>query len=175
MNRTRSSDPATSERPNGPVELTTDGPDATRAIGRAIGRQLRATDVVALEGALGAGKTTLAKGIGDALGVADELTSPSYTFVAVHRGTRALLHHVDLFRLDGPDDIDSIGWDTVVGEDAVVVVEWPDRAGDRLPPDHLLVTLTHRSRDRRRVVVRAFGGRALEILSAVRTAMAVTS
>ncbi len=175
MNRAPSRDPATLERQNGPVELTTDGPSATRAIGRAIGRELRASDVVALEGPLGAGKTTLAKGIGDALGVAGEITSPSYTFVAVHRGTRALLHHVDLFRLGGPDEIDSIGWDMVMEQDAIVVVEWPDRAGDRLPPDHLLVTLTHRSREWRRVVVRAFGGRALEILNGVRTALAATS
>ena len=162
-----------SEQSNDPVELTTDGPEGTRAIGRAIGNQLRPADIVALQGLLGAGKTTVAKGIGDALGVSGEITSPSYTFVAVHRATRMLLHHVDLFRLDGIDDVDSIGWDMVVEGDAVVVVEWPDRAGDRLPTDHLLVTLTYRSCDRRSVVVRALGRRSLEILNDLRAAVAV--
>ncbi len=98
-----------------------------------IGRSLTPGDVVLLYGDLGSGKTTLTKGIADAMGVVEEIQSPTFAVIAEYAapglGRGCWLIHVDLYRLGGERDLASIGLEDVLDrDDAVVVVEWPERA-----------------------------------------------
>lgn len=132
--------------------------DETRAMGTRLGALLSTGDVVLLHGDLGAGKTTLAQGIiaADRPGV--PVPSPTFTLVNEYPATadRPALHHLDLYRLDGPDDLDSIGFDDLIATGAgIVLVEWPERLGPALPGDYLLVSIEPDGPDRRRIDVRS--------------------
>ena len=96
--------------------------------------ELSPGDVVCLEGDLGAGKTTFTQGLGKALGVKRAVTSPTFCLVAEHPSPRFLFVHMDLYRLHAPEDVLAIGWEDYLARGAVLIVEWPDRAGDLIPP-----------------------------------------
>lgn len=104
--------------------------------------ELPAGGVVALQGDLGAGKTTFVQGMAIALGVQRPVTSPTFTLCGEYPGGRRLLVHMDLYRLQDPDDLLAIGFQEYLERQALVAIEWPERAGDLLPPDTLWVTLT---------------------------------
>lgn len=112
--------------------LVTRSPHETQAVGICIGRGLRAPCVVLLLGSLGSGKTTLARGIAEGLGLADPslVSSPSYALVNVYQGI-CPIYHVDLYRLEGKRSFDSVGLDEFVGSRGVTIVEWGERL--RLP------------------------------------------
>jgi tRNA threonylcarbamoyladenosine biosynthesis protein TsaE len=102
--------------------------EETFGLGRAIGGQLRGGELIALEGDLGLGKTVLARGIAAGLGIAPaEVSSPSFTLVQEYTGGRARVVHVDLYRLEGEQDLESIGIDEILASGAVVIVEWAER------------------------------------------------
>jgi len=137
------------------IELTSRSADETTAIGAALAGWLRDGDVVLLHGDLGAGKTTLAKGIAAALGIDAVVSSPSFALVNeydVPRGPRvSRLYHLDLYRLRG-DELDSIGFaDFAAPADGVTLVEWPERARDSLPDRYVLIELTAAGLDWRRL------------------------
>jgi tRNA threonylcarbamoyladenosine biosynthesis protein TsaE len=121
-----------------------DLPDAasTEALGHALADGLRIGDVVALAGALGAGKTTFARGVLAGLGLTEEAPSPSYPIVIAYEvpDLRIPLWHVDLYRIDDPGELDELGLDEVRGEVALLV-EWPERMGARLWQDTLQLVL----------------------------------
>lgn len=100
---------------------------------------LRPGDVIALSGDLGAGKTTFARGILRGLGWAGEVPSPTFTLLQTY-DTDPPLWHVDLYRLESPDEAEAIGLDDA-WEDAAVVIEWPERLGARLPHEALRLHL----------------------------------
>jgi tRNA threonylcarbamoyladenosine biosynthesis protein TsaE len=145
-------------------EQTVCGAEAMRALGREIGRGLRLGDVVLLHGDLGAGKTTLTQGIAEALGVARATTSPTFTLVTEHpatlaTGEGAMLYHLDLYRLDDPEELGDIGWEEMIAPaDGVTVVEWPERAGDWLPERYTLVSIAYVYPERRAVTTRRIPG-----------------
>jgi tRNA threonylcarbamoyladenosine biosynthesis protein TsaE len=114
-----------------------------REWGRRFGRAAHAPLLVTIIGELGAGKTTLVQAICAGYGVTDEVTSPTFALVHEYRAPRSAVYHLDLYRLERPDQLDEIGWDEVVSARAVVLVEWPERAGDRLPPGHVTLSLQH--------------------------------
>lgn len=113
----------------------------TEALGARIAAILCAGDVVALEGDLGAGKTTLARAILQALGSRETVPSPSFTLVQHYETPRLSISHYDLYRIENPAEIDELGLDEALSEGAALI-EWPERAGDRLPADALHVQLT---------------------------------
>lgn len=113
------------------------------AWGEAMGRGLRAPAVVALRGDLGSGKTTLAQAICRGLGVTDDVTSPTFALVHEYAGSAGPVFHLDLYRLEGPRDLANLGFDDLLDREGVVLVEWPDRAGDRLPADRVEIALEH--------------------------------
>ncbi len=97
--------------------------------------ELKPGDVVALEGDLGAGKTTFVQGVAAALGAKRAVTSPTFCLVVEHPTERLLLVHMDLYRLHGPDDVLDLGWEDYLLRGATLFVEWPDRAGELIPAD----------------------------------------
>ncbi len=107
--------------------------EAMQQWGEAVGRALRLGDVLLLSGDLGAGKTTLSQAICRGLGVTEPVTSPTFTVVHEYVGAVGPVRHLDLYRLRSARELDTLGWDEHVGGDAVVLVEWPERAAGRLP------------------------------------------
>ncbi len=103
------------------------------AEGEALGRALAAGAVVALEGQLGAGKTTFVQAIARGLGVAAGATSPTYALVHRYRGLRGPVFHLDCFRLRSPDDAADLDWEGLLREGDAVLIEWPERAGAWVP------------------------------------------
>ena len=114
-----------------------------REWGRKFGRSAHAPLVVTISGELGAGKTTLVQAICAGYGVTDEVTSPTFALVHEYHAPRSPVHHLDLYRLDRPDQLDEIAWDELVSARAVVLIEWPERAGGRVPAGHVSLTLQH--------------------------------
>lgn len=129
--------------------------DELAAWGEAFGRSARAPLVVALAGDLGAGKTTLAQAICRGYGVTSEVTSPTYALVHEYASPRGRVLHLDLYRLASTAELDGLGWDEIVEADALVLVEWPSRAGDRMPPGAVPLDLEHGADDPDRRVLLA--------------------
>ena len=122
--------------------VTVHSVEETWALARAVAAKLKPGMVLALQGDLGAGKTTFMQGIGGALGVRRPVTSPTFTLSAEYPTPRFTLVHMDLYRLSGPDDLLAIGYPEYLESGAVVAVEWPERAGDLIPPDAVRLTFS---------------------------------
>lgn len=114
---------------------------ATAALAGLLAAVLRRGDVVALSGDLGAGKTSFARGVIHTLGWHGEVPSPTYTLVQSYDppDVRVPVWHVDLYRLDRPDDADALG---LFETDAALIIEWPERLAARLPPEALHLTIS---------------------------------
>ena len=123
--------------------------EETWELARQFAPELKPGDVVCLEGDLGAGKTTFTQGLAAALGVPGRVNSPTFCIVQEHRrlpssvSRPSLLVHMDLYRLHNEDDVIAIGWEDYLAEGAILVVEWPERAGTLVPPDARHVVFTH--------------------------------
>ena len=132
---------------------------ATERLGEALAARLRAGDAVALFGTLGAGKTTLARGVLRGLGFAGDVASPTFPIVQVYE-TRPPLWHVDLYRIEHPEELEELGLDDARA-DAALLIEWPERL-PRLWPDTLRLSLAIRPDGARALtaeVPAAWGGR----------------
>jgi tRNA threonylcarbamoyladenosine biosynthesis protein TsaE len=117
--------------------------DGLKKWGRELGRATTAPLVITLTGELGSGKTTLAQAICEGYGVEEEVTSPTYALVHRYAAPKSPVYHVDLYRLDNPSQLTNIGWSDIISDHAVVIVEWPERAGSRIPDDHLPIDLDY--------------------------------
>ena len=115
----------------------------TRRLGQRLGGSLRAGDTVLLSGELGAGKSVLARGIARGMGVRGAMPSPTFTLMAVYRGARFPVYHMDLYRLEGASDLYESGLEEYVGGDGVALIEWPERAAEALPARHLAAELDY--------------------------------
>ncbi|WP_326838175.1 tRNA (adenosine(37)-N6)-threonylcarbamoyltransferase complex ATPase subunit type 1 TsaE [Amycolatopsis rhabdoformis] len=140
-------------------------PDDTMAFGRTLGASLRAGDLVLLAGPLGAGKTTLTRGIADGLGVGGRVSSPTFVLARVHAAGPAgvPLIHVDAYRLGGDlAQLDDLDLDTDL-ERSAVVVEWGEGSAERLSTDYLVVRMSRRDDDVREVTLEPHGSWASRI------------
>lgn len=132
------------------LQITTGSSDQTESLGEVLGAWLQPGDVVLLHGDLGAGKTTLTKGIARALGVQETVSSPSFALVNEYVLPRLPLFHLDLYRLDDPSELESIGFTELTStEDGIAIVEWPERAGAMLPERYVLVEMAYAGDGRR--------------------------
>jgi tRNA threonylcarbamoyladenosine biosynthesis protein TsaE len=133
--------------------IETSDPSETEALGAELAAGLRDGDVVLVRGDLGSGKTTLVRGAARALGVADPVTSPTFSIGHRYRATGVTVSHLDLYRVGALENEDPALLDDYVGPGRIAFVEWPKEEGGALPRARLRVTLTHRGGDRRRVEV----------------------
>lgn len=117
--------------------------------------------VIAFRGGLGAGKTTLSKGIARGLGVEDEVTSPTYTLVFEYRG-RIPLRHVDAYRLASGAEFEDIGASELMGPDGLCLIEWSENVADSLPPEAVILAILPGTGPEERIV--EISGAALEDL-----------
>lgn len=130
-------------------EIALSNEAATTALGAAIAAGLRPGDVIALEGDLGSGKTTLARAILHALGVRELVPSPTFTLLQHYDAAKMSVDHVDLYRLESDMEFDQLGINDVLDHGAVLI-EWPEKAGGRLPLDCLHVHIEVESGGSRR-------------------------
>ncbi len=149
--------------------MTTAAAARTRRAGRALGEVLAAGDVVTLAGDLGAGKTVLAKGVAEGLGVAGEVTSPTFNILLVHAG-RIELAHFDLYRLEHAAQLEDIDFWGVLESGAASLIEWGDRFPGELPEDVLTITLSITGQQVPRMEIEGSGPRSHTVADAWVTA-----
>ncbi|MCY7271879.1 MAG: tRNA (adenosine(37)-N6)-threonylcarbamoyltransferase complex ATPase subunit type 1 TsaE [Sphingomonas bacterium] len=123
---------------------------ATAAIGQRLARQLKGGDVVTLSGGLGVGKTTLVRHLLAALGHEGEVPSPSFAIVQPYDHMMLAVWHADLYRIEHPSELAEIGLDSI-GDEVVLLVEWPERAGPAAWPHALRLTLEITGPEQRRL------------------------
>ncbi len=118
------------------------GEDCTLLIGRRIGELLEPGDILSLRGELGAGKTLLVRGIARGLGVPESVrvTSPTFTIINEYAG-RLLLFHLDLYRISGPDELETLPWEETLFGRGIAAIEWPERLGRLLPSSRIDVKI----------------------------------
>ena len=151
-------------------KLTFKSVSATETInfGERLGKLLAPGHVIALLGELGAGKTTMVKGIVHGLGVTDRRAVKSPTFALVHRYEgRMPVYHFDAYRLENAQEMLDIGSDEMIYGDGVSIIEWADKVPECLPAEYLRITLTAVSENERTIEVWGYGDRYNEIIDNV--------
>lgn len=118
------------------------GPQATAALGAQLAAALPASCRIDLTGELGAGKTTLVRGLLRGLGYTGVVRSPTYTLIEPYQVAGRWLYHLDLYRLSDPEELEYIGLRDLLREPAVLLVEWPERGGDLLPVPDVVIALS---------------------------------
>ena len=139
--------------------FNTSNSDETIKLGEKIGKVLKEGDVVLLDGDLSAGKTTITKGIGLALGVKRIINSPTFTIVKTYSGD-INLYHLDLYRLDGLNN--DFDLEEYIEADGVTVIEWPHQVDELIPSEYLEIKLFKLDNDERRIEVRGIGKKYIE-------------
>ncbi len=110
-------------------EYATHSPEETITLGRQLAAELKPPCLVLLRGELGAGKTTLVKGIAEALGCAsqEDVTSPTFTLIHEYRGPQANIFHIDLYRIDTQRELETLGLDELYGDNNLLLIEWGEK------------------------------------------------
>jgi len=153
------------------LTLTSRKAQDTAQLGEALGALAQPGDLFFLTGALGTGKTVLAQGIARGLDVPEWVTSPTFVLVNEYRG-RLPLYHIDLYRLDTPQEVSSLGLDDYLFGDGVCVVEWAEKAASVRPLERLDVLLEHRGKSSRQIELAARGDRYRILLAELTAALA---
>ena len=133
--------------------LRSESDSDTRRIGRELGQVLKPGDIVCLYGDLGAGKTTMVKGIASALGIDErDITSASFTIIAEY-DTDVPFYHIDLYRI-APGGAAEIGLHEYLGSDGIAVIEWAERAEEEMPDNRIMITLNYLEDSSREIEVK---------------------
>ena len=123
------------------MDVITHSAAETRELGTRLAGELKAGDVILLEGELGAGKSELARGIAKGLGVTETVTSPSFTILNVYESGRTPLYHFDWYRLESAEELFELGMDEYLGGDGIALVEWPGMCPEAVPENHLRIRI----------------------------------
>lgn len=136
------------------TEIVSSSSEETIEVGRQLAHQLRPPVLILLSGDLGSGKTTITKGIISGLGVAreEDVTSPTFTLVHVFRN-HVKVYHVDLYRVEGLHDLESLALEDAFAEPAVVIIEWAERFRLRSDWPQVVIHLEHVKSDTRRIII----------------------
>lgn len=138
--------------------MITHSAEETRALGRKLAEGLKAGDTLLLRGELGAGKSELARGIAEGLGVEETVTSPSFTILNLYESGRLPFCHFDWYRLESEDELYELGMDEYIGGDGIAVVEWPDVCLGALPERYAAIEIRSAGGDDRIITARTAGG-----------------
>ena len=150
----------------GAVHFVSRGPGETRRLGARLGRLLRPGDTVLLSGDLGAGKTVFVQGVARGMGFEGGVSSKSFVLMGEYQGRQCKLYHADLYRLEAPEQAEELAVDEYCA-DGVLVAEWPERAPQVFPPDHLFVGFEVTGECGRTVTLEAKGPRSGELLAVI--------
>jgi tRNA threonylcarbamoyladenosine biosynthesis protein TsaE len=153
------------------IDFVSHSPAQTRRLGSRLGVLLQAGDIVCMEGELGTGKTCLVQGIGQGMGVAEPITSPTFTLIAEYRPSppAPVLYHIDVYRLsEAVDEALALGLTDYLLGDGVCAIEWADRIEAALPTQRLWITLRHLDVNKRGILMKAAGVRYEDLLSGFR-------
>ena len=123
------------------LKFITHTPEETIELGKRIGSKLKKGDVIAMQGTLAAGKTTITKGIAQALGISDTITSPTFCLISEYYG-KMPLYHMDVYRLEGGEDFVNLGTDDMIYGDGVSIIEWSEKIMDELPKHTIILKIT---------------------------------
>lgn len=136
-------------------EFTTHSAEETVALGRTLAPLLLPPNLVLLRGDLGAGKTTLVKGIAEAFGAAsaEDVTSPTFTLIHEYRGSSVSLFHIDLYRVDTPRELETLGLDDLISESSILLIEWGEKFARFLRERDVEIVLEPIGEDQRRIRV----------------------
>ena len=128
----------------------------TIALGEEIGRRLKGGDLIAYSGGLGAGKTTITRGISIGMGLGDEVTSPTFALVNEYRGDRLSLIHFDMYRINSADDLETTGFFDYMDEvHPELITEWSENIAEELPEDALRIDIQRIYEDSREISITA--------------------
>jgi tRNA threonylcarbamoyladenosine biosynthesis protein TsaE len=138
-----------------PREFTTNSPEETIAVGRELASLLEPPKLVVLTGDLGAGKTTLVKGIAQGFQAAEEedVTSPTFTLIHEYRGPSATLYHIDLYRIDTPRELDTLALDDLMTENSLLLLEWGEKFPRFRHERNVAISLDRVSESKRKIRV----------------------
>ncbi len=147
------------------ITLKTRSAAETKSLGEKIGKKLQGGEVIALTGELGAGKTCLTQGLALGLGVNPQeyVTSPSFNLIKEYRG-RFPLYHLDIFRLNGREELEDLGYEEYFYGEGITVIEWAEKAEGLLPVAHLCIELSVLNKNGRQIRIKPFGRHYREIL-----------
>ena len=123
------------------LTFTTSSAEETIELGKKIGKLLKKGDIIAMQGTLAAGKTTITKGIAQALGITETITSPTFCLISEYQGTMPL-YHMDVYRLEGGEDFVNLGTDDMIYGDGVSIIEWSEKIMEELPSRTIILRLT---------------------------------
>lgn len=134
------------------LEFITHSAEETIALGEKIGHLLKPGDVIAMQGTLAAGKTTITKGIAKALDISDTITSPTFCLISEYEG-KMPLYHMDVYRLDGGEDFVNLGTDDMVYGNGVTIIEWSEKIMEELPKKTIILKLTPLEKSDRQITL----------------------
>ncbi len=115
--------------------------EETEKAGEKLAEKLKAGDILALDGDLGAGKTAFARGVARGLGVTAHVTSPTFAIVHTYKG-RLPFFHFDMYRLESAEELYDIGWEDYLASGGVILIEWAEKVGDAIPPEAMRIRIT---------------------------------
>ncbi len=131
-------------------ELISESADDTIKLGIELGKNARPGDVFALRGDLGSGKTLLAKGIARGMGIEEEITSPTFALLEIYE-SEPELYHFDLYRIETPAELDQLFFEEYWEGEGISIIEWAERAGNRLPKNTMHIYLKYLDEERRSI------------------------
>ena len=134
------------------MEIITNSPTETEAVGASLAAELKPGSVIAFTGDLGAGKTAFTRGLARGLGVEERVTSPTFTIVNEYEGGRLPLFHFDMYRLGSSDELFDIGWEDYLSRGGVCAVEWSENIADALEEGTIRVDIRRGAHDDQRII-----------------------
>jgi len=132
--------------------FTTNSAEETIELGKKIGLLLKPGTVIAMQGTLAAGKTTITKGIAEALGVTETITSPTFTLISEYEG-KMPLYHMDVYRLDSTEDFLNLGVEEMIYGKGVCIIEWSEKIFEELPSNTIILRLEAQENNSRKITL----------------------
>lgn len=140
------------------IRIITHSPEETIKTAEKLGAFIKAGDMIAYKGGLGAGKTTFTRGIAVGMGLGDNVTSPTFALVNEYRGENITLYHFDMYRIESEEDLESTGFYDYPFEENAAAIEWSENIAQFLPKDTIYITINSLGEQEREIIIED-GGR----------------